>query len=283
MAVMADFARLPTERKVLVFVVGAALLGLLYFQFVYKPLKADLEEAQGENDAKVALNAKLEREIPEFADMKRDIVKLLAQINANEKALPTQAELPAFFETLNRKVTEAGVEITKWKEGTAESVESFVRVPIDIELTGTYLQIERFFSSLVPKKKDKSAPKSDQPEELDRIVSIENLSLANPVVRNREIVLTAKFTAATFRQELKKPPAPGQPGAAPAGAAPAGGVPAVPAPTPAATPANPPQPTTTPATPAAVKAAADNAMQKDESRTRNAPTGDGSGKPKGSL
>ncbi len=278
MAVMADFAKLPTERKVLVFVVGAGLLGLLYFQFFYKPLKAELEEAQGEHDAKVALNAKLEREIPEYGDIKRDIVKLRAQINANDKALPTEAELPAFFETLNRKVTEAGVEVTKWKEGNAESVESFVRVPIDIEMTGTYMQIERFFASLVPKKKDKSAPKTDQPEELDRIVSIENLSLSNPVVRNREIVLTAKFTAATFRQELKKPPAPGQPGAAPA----AGATPAVPAPTPTPSPA-PPQPTTTPATPAAVKAAADNAMQKDDARTRNAPTGDGSGKPKGSL
>ncbi len=281
MAVMADFARLPTERKVLVFVVGAALLGLVYFQFGYKPLKAELAEAKGEHDTKVALNAKLEREIPEFADIKRDIVKLRDQINANDKALPTEAELPAFFETLNRKVTEAGVEVTKWKEGTPASVESFVRVPIEIEMTGTYMQIERFFASLLPKKRDKSAPKTDQPEELDRIVSIENLSLSNPVVRNREIVLTAKFTAATFRQELKKPPAPGQPGAA--GAAPAGGAPALPAPRPAPMPANPPQPTTTPATPAAVKAAADNAMQKDEARTRNAPTGDGSGKPKGSL
>jgi type IV pilus assembly protein PilO len=191
MAVMADFAKLPTERKVLAFVVGAGLLGLLYFQFFYKPLKADLEEAQGEHDAKVALNAKLEREIPEFADMKRDIVKLNTQISANDKALPTEAELPAFFETLNRKVTEAGVEVAKWKEGNPESVESFVRVPIDIELTGTYMQIERFFASLVPKRKDKSAPKTDQPEELDRIVSIEYLSFSNPVVRNRDIVLTA--------------------------------------------------------------------------------------------
>jgi hypothetical protein len=32
-------------------------------------------------------------------------------------------------------------------------------------------------------------------------VSIENLSLTNPVVRNREIRLTAKFVASTFRAD----------------------------------------------------------------------------------
>ena len=33
------------------------------------------------------------------------------------------------------------------------------------------------------------------------IVSIENLSLSQPVVKNREIRLTARFTASTYRQE----------------------------------------------------------------------------------
>ena len=32
-------------------------------------------------------------------------------------------------------------------------------------------------------------------------MSIENLQLTDPIVKNREIVLTAKFTLSTFRQE----------------------------------------------------------------------------------
>src|SRR5690606_25636344 len=35
----------------------------------------------------------------------------------------------------------------------------------------------------------------------ERIVSIENLSLTDPVVRNREILLTARFVASTYRAE----------------------------------------------------------------------------------
>ena len=37
-------------------------------------------------------------------------------------------------------------------------------------------------------------------------MSIENLTLGDPQVKNREIVLTAKFTATTYRQEEKVEP-----------------------------------------------------------------------------
>ena len=37
-----------------------------------------------------------------------------SSIEKNQTALPTEAEVPAFFETLQRKVAESGVEIRKW-------------------------------------------------------------------------------------------------------------------------------------------------------------------------
>ena len=42
---------------------------------------------------------------------------------------------------------------------------------------------------------------TERVEERERIVSIENLALGAADVKNREIILTAKFTAVTFRQE----------------------------------------------------------------------------------
>ena len=45
-------------------------------------------------------------------------------------------------------------------------------------------------------------------------MSIENLTLTQTVVRNREIRLTAKFTASTYRQEEKKDAAGAKPAAA---------------------------------------------------------------------
>ena len=243
---MADFARMPMSRKVLVFVVIGLVLGLLYYQFVFKGLREKVERTQAEHASLVALNKKLEGDIPKFAVLRQEMDVLQKTIEENQKALPTEAELPHFFETLERKMTESGVEITKWKKGNEEAVEQFIKVPVDIELIGTFMPLKRFFASLV---QPAVTPATDEGgvEERERIVSIENLTLSQPVVRNREIVLTAKFTAVTFRQadatKAVQPPAPTPAGKAPA---PAGN------------------------TPAGAKARTEDAMKKDEARPAEA-------------
>ena len=103
--VMADFARLPPQQKVMVFVVIGVLLGALYWQFVWKPLKANLANAERENKAKAALNKKLADDIPKYEELKASMKSSSEMIEENQKALPTEAEVPAFFETLERKVT----------------------------------------------------------------------------------------------------------------------------------------------------------------------------------
>lgn len=269
MSAMADFARMPTRQKVMVFSIIGLLLGLGYYQFIYKGLKADLEAVDNENAGKNTNNKRLEADIPAFEALKARHAVLKRIIDENQKALPTEAELPAFFETLNRKVLESGVEVVRSKQLPEERIETFARVPVEYEIVGTYVQIKKFFASLVAKRKkagqvDASSSDGGEVEERERIVSIENLSLSNPVVRNREIKLTARFVASTYRMDDGSAPAPAKkaapkPAGAPAGAAPAGSAPAMP---PAATPAG-------------AKARTDNAMDKNEQRnpSENKPPG----------
>jgi len=258
MPVMADFARLPNQRKAMVFIVAGFLIFLLYCQFGFKSLSRDLDEADAEHDAKVAASHKADQDIKTYNELKPAVNRLKAQIDQNEKALPTEAELPAFFETLNRKVTESGVQVNRSTQQPEAPIESFIRVPVDFEIQGTFMQIKRFFASLVPKKRktgmsDVGANGDPAVEERERIVSIDNLTIGDPQVKNREIILTARFTANTFRQEEKLDIAtPKPPGAAPA-------------PTPA--PAKPLPPA---ATPQGAKVRANNAMDKDEKRTGSA-------------
>ena len=257
--VMADFGRLPAQRKAAVFAIIGVVLGLLYFQFVWKPLKRDLANAEQENQSKAALNKKLADDIPKFEALKTKMKELTQVITENQKALPTEAEVPAFFETLERKVTESGVEIKRWKKLKEEPVEAFVKVPVEIEITGTFMQIKRFFASLVQKGVAPTVSASGQVEERDRIVSIDNLSLTTPVVTNREIHLTAKFVAITFRQEdpaAVAPPAKGaKPAAAPAATTPAPG-------------AAPPMPSA--GTPSGAKARVEESLDKGDKIDRNA-------------
>jgi Tfp pilus assembly protein PilO len=261
MPVMADFARLPNQRKAMIFVVAGFLLFLLYYQFGFKSLAKDYDEAEAQHNAKVAASHKADQDIKTFNDLKPAVNRLKAQIDQNEKALPTEAELPAFFETLNRKVTESGVQVNRSTQQPEAPVESFIRVPVDFEIQGSFMQIKRFFASLVPKKKkagmsDVTASGDPAVEERERIVSIDNLTIGDPQVKNHEIILTAKFTANTYRQEEKldvaPPKAAGSPTAPPAGAGSAA------------------KPLPPAATPQGAKVRANNAMDKSEQRTGSA-------------
>ncbi|MGE0867506.1 MAG: type 4a pilus biogenesis protein PilO [Kofleriaceae bacterium] len=248
--VMAEFAKMPTQRKAMVFGAIGLVIGLIYYQMVYKSLSEDLEQARNDNAQMISQDQKLAADIPKFADLRERVVELQQIISENARALPTQAEVPAFFEMLERKVTQSGVEISKWTKKPEENVETFVKVPVEIEISGTYMQIKRFFASLV---QNDVAPVPGQVQERERIVSIENLSLSNPVVRNREIILNARFTAVTFRQDD-----------AAAAAAGAVGAPIVVPSNPAA----PPMPSA--ATPAGAKARTEDALKKGETVDRNA-------------
>jgi type IV pilus assembly protein PilO len=283
---MEDFARLPAQKKVLLFAGIGLVLGVLYWKFGYKSLEDDLESAQAQHDASAATNRRLGDDVPKYEELRAHKAKLDELNKKNQAALPKEADIPHFFETLQQKVAESGAAIRKWSNRSGEPVESFVKMPVEVELSGTFMQIKRFFASLIQSDVRLATPGDRANEEPERIVSIENLAITNPTVTNREIVLTAKFTAVTFRQADKpatpdKGPngAPGAPG--PAGAAkPA--APSAPAKDPTAPlpTAAPPPPLPSAGTPAGAKARVENALDKSDARNRNAA---GSDRLKGGL
>ena len=270
--IAADFARMPGSRKVLIIAVIAMVLALIYYKFVFKSLDEDVSEAKATYEKNQKTLDRLEKtDLPDCKERRLTYPKLENRLNQYVKALPTEAEVPAFFETLERKVQAAGVEINKWNKKTTEDpIENFVKVSVDIEITGTFMQLKRFFASLVQKR-------TSDNDEQERIVSIENLVLSQPLVKNHEIVLTAKFTAVTYRQEDKPPP--GAPAAgAPAAKAAQPGPGAAPLPTPTQQPLPPA------ATPAGAKARVDSASDKEQKRVDSAGSaGSGSARLKGGL
>jgi type IV pilus assembly protein PilO len=261
MGALDNFARKSTNYKVAVFAVIGVVLGGLYYQFVFKKHRSARDEARDNNGTLLSRSQKLDRDAKEYQKLLARSDELNRQIEENQKALPTEAELPAFFDTLGRKVGEAGVEVKRWDYLKEVPVESFTKVPIEIEITGSYYQLKRFFASLVQKGTDAAEP-STTPEETpvgttperERIVTIENLSLFDPRVRNRELVMTAKFIASTFRQDQAAAAKSAAP--APAKAAPKPG---------AGSAAAPPA-----ATPAGAKARTEDALKKSEERAGTA-------------
>lgn len=276
---LSDFARRPPGTRAAVYVGVAAALGLLYWQFGLSPVRSAVKESEAELESQVATSRQLAKEKKERDALVATQEQLKAQIEQNQKALPTDAEMPAFFDMLARKFAEAGVQVNRREVKREISVENFVKAPVDVEIVGTYYQIKQFFASLRPRA-DAGATPGVGSGEKDRIVTVEDVNVSNPRVVNGQLLLTAKFTASTFRAVAPPPPAAPAPGAAPA-------TPPAPAkPTTPATGAAAPSPGTAtsapPLTVSGAKQAADAAYDTSANRGRGLgsdtpPAGSGSG------
>jgi type IV pilus assembly protein PilO len=222
-----QLAKKPPAFKAAVLAGVMAFFGILYWQFFYSGLK---DQKAGEIRAKNKAQKdakKYDEQLKEMKKLTKRNEELQKTIRANQRALPTEAELPAFFEHLQRKAGEAGVKIDKWDRKKEKSISDYVKVPVEIHITGNFYQIMRYFSLLGPPVDKKEAadikPEGDDADGGDdaepdgdgvdassvneRIVSIENLFLGDAKVRNDEVILTARFFASTYRQrESAKPP-----------------------------------------------------------------------------
>ncbi|MCL4228083.1 MAG: type 4a pilus biogenesis protein PilO [Myxococcales bacterium] len=299
---LADFSRRPLQYKVLVFAGAGVLLGLLYWQFALKSLIEERDAATADLQAQKDEQAKLRAQKRRYDELVAAEAKLRADIEQNQKALPTEAEMPAFLDTLSRKTAEAGIELLKrevkkdveFTIGGAPPARpgappapatgsTFIKVPVDLEVVGTYYQLKKFMASLRPRRS--TAPVDpDAVAEKDRIVTIETFTVSDPKVKNNEIVLIGRITASTFRAQAPPPsatPPPAAPRPAPAAAPPAG------APAGATGPA-----TAAPPSPAELKERTERALDQAETRARGAteqadktllPPGAGSGTAAGGV
>ena len=184
-----DFAKKPLGFQIGVFVGIAVVLGGLYWYLFYSELSAQLDSELSSNKSKLSKKKKLGVQLKERQALLKENNKLKKELGAVGEALPTSSELPAFFRQLDRQAATAGVTITKRSLAKEIPVPPYVKVPVSIEMQGSFYQIARYFSLL------------GDPKKTNRIITIESLSMSEGQRRNDETVLRAKFKAATFRME----------------------------------------------------------------------------------
>jgi len=225
---LADFAKRPPQFKAAVFAAVAVVLGLLYYQFVFASMRRDIKAAEGSKVSLISSQKKIKEEIVEYTQLMEQKTKLDAIIKENSDALPTAAQLPGFFDLLNLQAKAAQVQVRRWVYEKEIAVEDVYKVPVEIQLAGTYFQIEHFFYLLhkvSQKEKTGDAPTTPgtgagsgsgsasaasaatadklKIEERGRILTIENLVIEDPEMTKDGLVLTATFRASTFRKELQ--------------------------------------------------------------------------------
>jgi len=177
--------RLKTPIKIaitagLVAVILGIYGGLFYLDIEDQIKGARTRQAQlkGEKD-------NYEKRKREYQAYRTELTQLQQEQRELLKALPKKAEIPTFLSNLQEQAELAGLEIVSLTIEAENPMELYIRIPVRIEVRGTYHSITKFFKNL---------------SELPRIVNVENLSLS---VEKAELGssprMRAKFVAATFR------------------------------------------------------------------------------------
>lgn len=184
---LSNFAQLPSATKALVLVLIVGLLTGAYYSLFYSPLESDLQAAKQQHvklgQEQIAAKATL----VEFVRVSETLLKRKSLDQQNRRVLPERAEIAAFLQDLNRTAELSGLSIDLVEPRAEEMKPLYVKVPVNIAISGSYHQVTKFFYSI---------------SQLDRAISLEDAELK---VRPSKLgepatMLDVQVLATTFRK-----------------------------------------------------------------------------------
>jgi type IV pilus assembly protein PilO len=205
------FAKLPRPyRMAAVPLVAVLILGAYGWAF-YRPARAELAQAE-------AQERDLERRVSEVRAIVANLAAFEAELGEMEqklkialRQLPDSKELPGLLTDVSSLGKDAGLEFKAFRPRDEVSRDFYAEVPIEIEFSGDYHDIARFF---------------DRVSKLPRIVNVSELNMEIADQKSEGTRLKVQGEATTFRfieTETSAAPAPGTAKPAAAAAKPAAG------------------------------------------------------------
>ena len=196
--------KLTPIKKVAVTAGVILLAALLDYQFFYSDAVARVGSAHAHEADLQDEMASYRKRQGEFRGLRAELDRLQAEQRELLRALPKRAEIPSFLASVQEQGELVGLEVLSVEIGQETPQDLYLRIPVKMEVRGTYHQIARFFRNV---------------SELQRIVNVENLTLAPEKDKLVGIdlqgatppKLRARFVAATFRFNDKPPAAGGKP------------------------------------------------------------------------
>ena len=191
--ILEQIQKTPRTQKILALALLIGALGAVYYFLFWTDF-----EVQGRRMA--SEYTRLDEELQSYQARKRDymrfkneVAKLLEDQKELLRILPKKAEIPTFLDSIYNQAEPLGLEITLFARKDEKPQELYVRIPVEIELLGSFHQIARFFNKVAA---------------LPRIVNIEDVTLSDPTATDSGVRLKAKFQTVTFRfaDKPKAPP-----------------------------------------------------------------------------
>jgi type IV pilus assembly protein PilO len=177
--------RLKTPVKIAAAAGLIVAIVVIYYLMFYMDLQDQIKAGEVQQRSLVTEKENYEKRKKEYLAFRNELTQLQQEQRELLKALPKRAEIPTFLSSIQEQAELAGLEVLNLAIEAEAPAELYVRIPVRIEIRGTYHTVTKFFKNVA---------------DLPRIVNIENLALTvEKADESGSPRLRAKFYAVTFR------------------------------------------------------------------------------------
>lgn len=184
--ILQKLLRLKTPVKIAATAGLVVMIVVLYVVLVYLDMQDQIKATEVRSRTLVTEKQNYEKRKKEYLAYRNELTQLQQEQRDLLKALPRRAEIPTFLASIQEQAELAGLEVLTLTIEGESAGELYVRIPVRIEIRGTYHTITKFFKNIA---------------DLSRIVNVENVTLSMEGGSSEQMSprLRARFYAVTFR------------------------------------------------------------------------------------
>ncbi len=175
---------LSTKKKIAIVLVSIIIPVILFYFFYFQKEAQKIDNLNRQIvAARNELNKarKAARNLPRY---KAEIKKTREKFEEAAVVLPKTREIPNLLRSISDLGKGAGLDFLSFKPGKEKQKNFYAEIPVDISIRGPYHNMGFFL---------------DQVSKLDRIVSVNNISMGSPKKEAGEMLLSSKCRLVTYR------------------------------------------------------------------------------------
>ena len=181
-----DDKYIPLDNKIkAVVAVAALILPVVLFYFLsYAP---NVKKMEGLNSKKQGLQAeiaKAKKAASELDEIKAAIAETEQLFKETANLLPKSKEIPALLRNISDLGKNSGLDFLSFRPGAEMPKDFYAEIPVDIMISGPYHNVGHFL---------------DQVSKLERIVTVDNISMGSPRKEGPEMILQSNCKMTTYR------------------------------------------------------------------------------------
>lgn len=184
------YAKLNNKTKYLVAVGLIILPAALFYFLIFQPQSTKMINLNSQITGLQNDIAKVKKAVSDLPKYKRELEEVKKEFEATSVLLPKSQEIPNLLRNISDLGKNAGLDFLTFTPGQEVPKDFYAEIPIDITIKGPYHNLGVFL---------------DKVSKLDRIVTVNNITIDKPEQDGSEMMLNSACKLLTYRFTNIKP------------------------------------------------------------------------------